>query len=55
MNTKKSLWAVRVWAVYLTRESDIEAVCFPAFDGNLQIFVKARDCEEVGIYILKTV
>jgi hypothetical protein len=54
INPQKSLWAIRIWAVDFARERDIEAVCFTTFDGNLEIFIKARYSEEVAVYVLKT-
>jgi hypothetical protein len=54
INTKKSLRTIRVWAVDFARDRCIEAMCFTTFNHNLEMFVKARDGEEVAIYVLRT-
>jgi hypothetical protein len=55
INAKKPFGAVRVWAVSFPRESFLEAVCLPAFHGDLQTFIKARDGEKIGIDVLGAV
>jgi hypothetical protein len=54
INTQKLLRAIRVRAIHFAGQSDIEPVGLTTLNNNLQIFVEARDGEEVRVNVLKT-